>query len=218
MANEITESQRIAARWVGAILLGAMATSMFAELYLLAGIVSTDGAKMAANVAAHEGTYRLGAVLHLLTFATDAVIAAALYMVLAPVSRGLALTGAFLRIVDCAALAMAMAVPFVILRTVEMGGDAEVVRSLYGAQAAVMRVGWVFLGLGQAVFALAWWRSGYIPKAIAGWGVFASLLLAAGPVANMLSPGVAPMMAYMGPMFLYEAPLGLWLLIRGLKS
>lgn len=218
MANEITQTQRVAARWVGAILLGAMATSMFAELYLLGGIASSDGAKMAANVAAHEGAYRLGAVLHLLTFATDAVIAAALYLVLSPASRGLATTGAFLRIVDCGALALSMAVPFVILRTVEAGGDPEAVRGLYAAQSAMMRVGWVFLGLGQAVFALAWWRSGYVPKAIAGWGVLASLLLAAGPVANMLSPGIAPMAAYMGPMFLYEVPLGLWLLFRGLKG
>jgi hypothetical protein len=215
MTGEITAAQRVAAKWVGAILLILMATAMFAELYLLNGIGSADGATMAANVAGSEGRYRAGAVVHMLTFAGDAAMAAALYAVLSPVSRQLALTGAFLRLAQCTILALSTSVSFAILKSL---GDPELVQALYSLQSAMMRVGWMFLGLGSAVFALAWWRSGYVPKVLAGWGVFASLLLAAGPVANMLQPGVAPAMAYMGPMFFYEVPMGLWLLVRGLKG
>lgn len=215
MTGEITAAQRVAAKWVGAILLILMATSMFAEMYLLKGIGSADGAKMAASVAASEGAYRLGFVIHMLTFACDAAMAAALYVVLSPVSLQLAVTGAFLRVAQCTILALSTSVSFVILKSL---GDPELVQTLYSLQGAMMRVGWMFLGAGSAVFAVAWWRSGYVPKVLAGWGVFASVLLAAGPVANMLAPGIAPPMAYMGPMFFYEVPMGLWLLIRGLRG
>lgn len=222
-----TPAQRAAARVVGAILLVAMATSMFAELYLVRGLSpSGDAAGFASAVLANEGRYRLGALIHILTFASDAAIAAALFVVLAPLGRGLALLGALWRTADAALLAAAATVPFWILRLLESPAAAAafeppqlqaLARWLYGVQASLMQAGWVFLGLGSAAFALLWFRSGYVPRLLAGWGVFASLLLAAGPAANLIVPGAVPMPAYMGPMFFYEVPLGLWLLVRGLR-
>jgi hypothetical protein len=52
---------------------------------------------------------------------------------------------------------------------------------------------------------------------LAGWGVFASLVLAIGSLMVIVSPTFAASvsMIYMVPMFFYEVPLGLWFLIRG---
>ncbi|MFZ5670320.1 MAG: DUF4386 domain-containing protein [Pseudomonadota bacterium] len=218
--------QRAAARWAGAILLAAMAASMAAELVLLAGVASTDGGEMVRNVLAREAAYRAGAAIHMLTFASDAAVAAAFYILLSPVNRGLSLLGMLLRMMDAALLTLATAIPFVILRLAEGGGSLDALapaevsalaRLLYGLQSDIMRVGWVCLGLGSAAFALVLLKSRYAPRALALWGVVASLALAAGPVVNMILPGTVPMAAYMGPMFFYEVPLGLWLVLRGVR-
>jgi hypothetical protein len=80
-------------------------------------------------------------------------------------------------------------------------------------------VAFVFLGLGSAVFAYLLLRSRYVPRVLAGWGVFASMVLALGSLAVILSSTFAAKasMIYMLPMFFYEVPLGLWFVIRGVE-
>lgn len=216
----ITPAQRAAARWAGAILLTAMATSMVAELVLLRGVASGDGAAMLRNALAREAAYRAGAVVHILTFASDAAVAAAFFVVLAPVNRGLATVGALWRAMDGAVLAIGATAPFAILRLAAAVGsdDGALAALMRGAQGDLTRLGWVLLGLGSGAFALILLKSRYVPRILPLWGLLASLAMAAGPVANMLQPGTVPMAAYMGPMFFYEVPLGLWLLLRGISA
>ena len=79
-------------------------------------------------------------------------------------------------------------------------------------------VGFLFLGLGSAVFSYLWWKSRHIPRVIAGWGIFASLLMAVVSLALIMFPGLAAIgMSYMMPMGLYEVGLGLWLLVKGIR-
>jgi len=223
----ITPAQRSAAKAAGAIYLIAMASSMFAELYALGGQVTADAGETARNIAATELLFRVGVVTHLVTFASDAALAAALYVVLSPVNKGLALLGAFWRVADCAVLAVATLAQIVALRVLAhpsylSAWDQEQAQALARLTLAVrgegLSVGWVFLGLGSFAFSWVWLKSGYIPKILAAWGMFASGLLAAGPLVGLLSPtaGRALGLAYMAPMFFYEVPLGLWLLLRGL--
>lgn len=58
-----------------------------------------------------------------------------------------------------------------------------------------------------------------MPKALAGWGIFASLLLAMAAAFVVVFPAAArpfytPAMA---PMGVYEIGLGFWLLLKGAK-
>ncbi len=80
-------------------------------------------------------------------------------------------------------------------------------------------VGFMFLGLGSTVFAYLLFQSRYVHKALAGWGIFASLAVAIGSLATILFPWFAAnvSMTYMVPMFLYEVPLGLWFLVKGVR-
>jgi hypothetical protein len=229
LALELEPAQRTAAKVAGVIYLAAMASSMFAELYALRGQVTPDAAETARNILAAEPLFRLGVVTHLVTFASDAALAAALYVVLSPVNKGLAMLGAFWRLVDCAVLSVATLAQLVALRIVSGPGylsalEPAQARSLARLLLAVrgdgMSVGWVFLGLGSAVFSYLWFKSRYIPRLLAGWGVFASLLLAAGPLLAMLAPGAMKAIGpgYMVPMFFYEVPLGLCLVFRGIRA
>ena len=229
MTATIAPEQRTAAKVAGSIYLIAMATSMFAELYLRDSmIVPRDAAQTALNIAAAERFFRLSSVIHLLTFATDAVMAVALYTILKPVNRSLALLAAFWRLADCAILSVAVLNDFAALRFL---ADTEYLRAFGTAQLQVLarvflaigaagyQLGFVFLGLGSAAFSYLWLKSGYIPRPLAAWGIFASLVLTLVTVAILIFPTLGVIgLAYMAPMFVYEVGLGLWLLVKGLRA
>jgi hypothetical protein len=77
----------------------------------------------------------------------------------------------------------------------------------------------VFLGIGSTVFSYLWFKSNYIPKALAALGVFGSLLLTAGSFAIIISPNLAKILslAYMMPLGVFEVTMGFWLLLKGLR-
>ena len=103
------------------------------------------------------------------------------------------------------------------------GFEAQQIHGLVGmvlrAQVAGLGIGFIPLGLGSAVFALLLLRSGYVPRLLAGWGIFASLLLAAYSFGVVLSPNTSDYF-YVGmlPMFFYEVSLGAWLLFKGVPA
>ena len=74
------------------------------------------------------------------------------------------------------------------------------------AYGAGFSIGFVFLGLGSAVFSYLWWKSGYIPRVIAAWGIFSSLLLALVTLIIIVFPalGTSLGLTYMVPMGLYK--------------
>lgn len=228
MLTTIEPVQRTAAKVTGVVYLVAMATSMFAEFFLRGPLmVRGDAVQTVLNIAAAERLFRISSVIHLLTFATDAILAVALYTILKPVNRHLALLAAFWRLADCAILSVNVLNDFAALRFLS---DAEYLRSFAPAQlqalarayisigAAGYQIGFIFLGLGSTVFSWLWLQSRYIPRALAAWGIFASLVLTFVTAAVMIFPalGAAIGLAYMAPMFFYEVGLGLWLLVKGL--
>jgi hypothetical protein len=227
--SPIEPEQHTAAKVVGWIYLIAMATSIFAELYARAPlIVPGDAMRTAINIAASERLFRVGSVIHLITFASDAMLAVALYVVLRPVNRNLALLAAFWRLADCSILSVNMLNDFVVLRLLS-GADylrafdtkqlQALARLFYGVEGAGFQIGFVFLGLGSTVFSYLWLKSRYIPRALAAWGIFSSLVLALVTMAIMVFPRLGAMgLTYMAPMFIYEVGLGLWLLIKGLRT
>jgi len=214
------------ARLAGFIYLLAMALGIFSQSYILGRIVGDDAAGTAQQIAASEGLFRLGIVIDVVTAVTDVIIAWALYELLKSVDASLALLGAWLRIADAAILAMTTVCGLITLRLLsgvgylqsfDPGQLQSLARLYVSVRGSGFYVGFVFLGLGSAVFAYLFFRSRYVPRLLAGWGVFASVLLAIGSLGVMLSPEFAARgaMIYMLPMFFYEVPLGLWLLIRG---
>ena len=75
----------------------------------------------------------------------------------------------------------------------------------------------LFLGLGSAVFAWLWLRSGYVPRALATLGIVASLILAAGTFGSLMLPTLRLYPWHMVLMFFFEVGMGIWLLARGLR-
>lgn len=217
------------ARLAGVIYLSAMALSIFSQMFVLDRlVVQGDARATAGNIVASEGLFRLGIAIDVIIAASDVVIAWAFYELLKTVDRSLALVGAFLRVTDGAILAITTFSALLTLRLLsgvdylQAFSDSQLQslsRLSISARGSGFYVAFVFLGFGSAVFAYLLFRSRYVPRVLAGWGVFASVVLALGSLAVILSSTFAAnaSMIYMLPMFFYEVPLGLWFVIRGVE-
>ena len=230
MTHTIDQSQRRAARVVGLAYLAALVPAIFAEFYVPGQlIVYDDAAETARNIVAHERLFRLGIASNLIVFAMDVVLVTALYAVLERVDRNLALLAAFFRLIETTVLVVVTLNDLDVLRLLsgaeylrvfEADRLQALARLSIGAHGAAYNVGLLFFGFGSPVFCYLWLRSGYVPRALAAWGIIASLLVGACALAFIVFPGVAKVVTvayYGGPMFLFELAIGLWLVFRGLR-
>ena len=220
-------SQRVA-RVVGLLYVLQMAAAIFGETFVRGRLVVADAAQTARNLESSGRLFRASIATDLLVYVMVLGLSVGLYVILRPVARDLALAGLALRVVENAVLATTTLSAFAALRLL---GDAEYLSAIGEAQRQALaraslglygnglQVGFVFTGFGSALFAWAWWRSRYIPRGFAAWGVFASLTLAIVTLAVIVWPALWGRigMSYMAPMFVWEVGLGLLLMIRGLR-
>jgi hypothetical protein len=230
-ANSITPLepvQRTAARLVGFLYLFTNATAIFAFSARGKVIVSGDAARTAANVVASERLFRLGIASELITVVGVLVLVWGLFVILRPIDRNLVWLATFFRLAENFVLAFVTVLELAIVVVAKNPSYLQAFNSqqLQGLVYAFIRiydntfnVGFLFLGLGSAVFSHLWWKSRYIPRVLAGWGIFASSFMAVMSLALIVFPSLTKLgMSYMMPMGLYEFGLGFWLLIRGIRE
>jgi hypothetical protein len=223
------DTQRTAARVVGAVYLIALVPAVFAEFYVRGQLVIADNAAQTAlNIAAHERLFRLGIASNLAVFALDIALITALYVVLNRIHRSLALLALGWGLVETAVLVVATLSDFNVLRILsgaeylnvfERARLQTLARLSVGTHADVYNVGLVFAGLRSTTFCYLWFKSGFIPRALARFGVVASFLIGGCAYAFIMFPELAeivPVGIYGGPIFLFELTMGVWLLFKGL--
>lgn len=176
------------------------------------------------RIAASEVLYRLGLCLGLAGSLSTVLLAVALYLTVKPFDANLALVALLFRSAEAAIGGMGVAFAFSTLQIylARSGGlDAGQLGALAGIASgdASTQVAAIFFSLGSTVFFYLFWRSGYIPRLMAGWGVFASAMYAVAWFVSLVVPqgsgiviGVAS-----APILIAEVSTGLWLLIRGIS-
>jgi hypothetical protein len=157
------------------------------------------------------------------------ILIVALYVVLRPVNRNVPLLAAFFRLIESSVFAVITVTDFVALRLLS---GATYLRAFDSQQSHALArlfddvhadgylIGLVFFGLGSTTFAYLWFKSRYIPRLLAGWGIFSSLLVAIVTLAIMAFPSLTTVVipAYFAPIFIFEVTLGVWLLAKGIES
>jgi Domain of unknown function (DUF4386) len=227
--SAISDSQRRAATVVGSAYLLALAPAVFAEFYVRTRLVDfADAAQVAGNVVTQERLFRLGTASNLTVFAVDVVLIVALFVLLEPVHRGLALLAAAWGLVETAILAGTTLTDLDALRILSGAGYlhafpagqlSALARLSLGAHDGVYDIGLVWAGLRSSAFCCLWFRSRLVPRALAAWGVCASVLMGACAFSFVVFPELARVVSvliYGAPIFLFELTIGLWLVLRGL--
>ncbi|MEA3051010.1 MAG: hypothetical protein QOG84_2846 [Sphingomonadales bacterium] len=214
------------ARLAGLMLILTNGTAAFGFWVRDSYLAQGDAAATAEHLAASATFVRLGLAAELVTIAGVIPIAVGFYILLEPAGRGLALLALAWRLIENAVLVVLV---FASLTALTLVGGGDFIKALTPPQVAdlayaLVRVhswgfqpGFLFLGLGQALFASLWWRSRCVPRWLAGLGIAASLVMAAMALAITVWPPLFLKLgvAYMMPMGLYEIGLGLWLVVRG---
>ena len=226
----IEESQRKAAKVVGFTYLFALVPAVFAEFYARGQlIVFNNAGQTAQNIMEHERLFRLGIASNLTVFAIDIALITALYIVLRPVNRILALMAAGWGLIETAILVFVTLNDFDTLRILS-GADYlkafessqlhALARLSISAHDATYNVGLVFAGIRSYTFCYLWFRSGFIPRLLAVWGMIASLLMGACAFSFIIFPElrkVIPLEIYGGLIFVFELAIGFWLLFKSLR-
>jgi hypothetical protein len=226
----IDRSQRIAARVVGITypLMFVVVTGAFFRFFapLLAG---NNAAQTARNIMANEHAFRIYLAATLIYGVGMVVLLTALYVILRPVGRGLALFAALSRLVY-AFLWLVMVLDFFgVLRIMGSSSylqafEPDRLPALAGLRLSsgwdAYYIGLMFYGLGSVVFSYLWFKSRYIPRTLAAWGVFASLFAGFCAFAYLVLPSFGKIVSvnwYEIPIGLFEMATSFWVLARGLR-
>lgn len=211
-----------AARVAGAAYLISFVTVVAVEFGIQARLmVPGNSAQTAHNILAHQSLFRVGIAGDLVYCAGVFVLLTALYVILEPVNRGIALLAALFRFVYTSMWLLATTNLFNALRILRTT-DLQPFAPLYlGARSDLYYVGLLFGALASTLCAWLWLKSSYIPKGFAAFGVIASAWCVACTFVFILFPAFARVVNlwwFDMPMALFEIALSVWLLIKGLPK
>jgi hypothetical protein len=228
--NTIDSSQRLAAKVAGISSLIAMAIVVFANYGLLNPLVVPGNApETARNIVAHETQFRLTVTCFLAYSASVVVLLAALYVILKPVNRGLALVGALFRLVFAL---LWLLTTLNLLGALRLLGRASYLQVFEPERLQALSrlglaanfddyyVGLPFFALASTICSYLWLKSGYIPRALSAFGVISSAWCVLCAFVFLIFPGFAkPVDPYWfdSPMAIFEMIVSLWLLFKGLR-
>lgn len=229
--NVVTGAQRTAAKVAAVAFPVSIAFLAYANFGVRGPLMaSADPAGKVRIIAAAESLFRLSVVFDLVYCAGFIILLSALYVVLSPVNRYLALLAGVSKLIY-AVTAVMMALSF--LEVVRFATDPTLLQSLGTEQLQVMvglnsaaawdqyYVGLVFWALSSTLFGWLWLRSRYIPAALAIFGIVSSgwcLLCAVAYIARPSFSNVVNVWLFDMPMALFYIALSAWLLFKGLRG
>jgi len=178
---------------------------------------------------AHETLFRINIACNLIYVVNVLVLLAALYVILKPMNRNLALVAALCRLV----LALMWGIMALnTLGALRLLGDASyltvfgvdqlqtLARLHIASNFDAYYVGLPFWGLASTVCSYLWFKSRYIPRALAAYGVISSIWCVICAFAFIAFPhfdSTVGLWWFDMPMVIFEIVLGFWLLFRGLS-
>jgi hypothetical protein len=231
LPNRVEPEQQTAAKVAGLSYLLTFAAVVYVNFGIHDRlIVHNDAAETAKNILAHEQLFRIGIVGDLFYCVGVVVLLSALYVILKPVSRGLAVLAAFWRLVW---VLMWLAMTLHLFDALRLLSGAEYLRSFepvhvqslamfyLGTRFDYYYVGLLFGSLASTVCGYLWWKSRYIPRALAGFGLISSAFCVACTLVFYIFPGfdkIVNLWWFDSPMGIFDITLSFWLLLKGLRS
>ena len=230
MTTSVDNSQRIAAKVAGIAGILGFILVVFGNYVLLDPlIVPRNAVETAHNILAHQTQFRLALACFITYGIGGIVLLTALYVIFAPVNRGLALAGALFRLVF---VMLWLVAPLNSLGALRLLGnstylqvfESERLQALARAQIAASfddyYVGLPFFGLAATVCAWLWLKSGYVPRGLSIFGVIASAWCVICAFIYLIFPDFNKIVndyIFDSPMALFELVLSFWLLFIGLR-
>jgi len=227
--SPISNAQQTAAKVTAFAYLLTFATVLYVHYGILWRLITGNAAETARNILAHETLFRIGVAGTVLYSAGVIVLLTALYVVLKPVNRGLALLSAFSWLVWAFMWLVIALNYFHALMLLKGAGYLQVFEAerlqawamlYFKIGFDIYYVGLLFWGLASTVCACLWFKSRYIPRALSAYGVLSSAFAVACTSVFLIFPNFDKVVGlgwFDSPMGLFDIALSLWLLFKGLS-
>lgn len=223
----ITPEQRNYARLAGILFLAKFVLEMGGDAVTILAHPGTAFAETARFAAENAVLWRSALLSVGLAWIVTGILAYALYVVLEPANKRLAQLALILRLGACfvggASLMFRVAqARLYAASTAEGLFTTEQLRTLVavsqrGAGAGVTTA-WMFLGAGGTLFFLLFLRSRYLPRVLAGFGIFTSAVLVAIAAGVFVFPErTNELKLFLLPALLSDIATAIWLLFKGLQ-
>jgi Domain of unknown function (DUF4386) len=225
----IDNAQRTAARVGGLSYLITFAIVVYVNFGIHDPLIGENKAETARKILAHEQLFRIGIVGDLIYCAGVVVLVTAIYVILRPVNRGLALLAAFWRLIFVLMWLVMTLHLFDALRLLKSADslqafDAEQLQALasfnLGTRFDYYYVGLLFGASASTVCACLWFKSRYIPRALAAFGMVSSAFCVACTLVFYIFPAfdkIVNLWWFDTPMGIFDITLSFWLLFKGLS-
>ena len=231
MATSTTDQlQRKVTKVAGFTFLFAIAIVIFSNYSVNFRFIIPDNAvDTAYNIMAHETLFRINIVSSLIYLITLVVMFTSLYVILKPMNKNLALAATFFR------LLYALMWGFMAINTlaaIRLLGDASYLPVFEANQLQTLSrlhlsnswdayyVGLPFWGLASAVCSFLFFKSKYIPRALAIFGIVSSIWCVFCGFTFLIFPNFGEtvnLYLFDMPLVIFEITLGFWLLFNGLR-
>ena len=225
----VDESQRKAAKVAGFAYLITFATVVTVNFGIHERLLVENNAETARNILAHERLFRIVIAGDLIYCAGVIVLLTALYLILKPVNRGLALLAAFWRLVW---VLMWLVMTLSLLDALRLLSGADYLRAfeaerlqalarLYlGTRFDYYYVGLLFGASASTVCGYLWFKSRYIPRALGAFGVISCAFCVACTLVFYVFPNfnkIVNLWWFDTPMTIFDIALSFWLLFKGIR-
>jgi hypothetical protein len=225
-------SRRKAARISGLLFLLSLIVPLLNWTLVLSGFIETDNAGATAhNMLSREFLFRISIMNDILTSIVALSLAVALYTILKPIGKTLALLALFLKSTEAVLWAVMTLRNFdglLVLKGLDSlaARSPEQIQTLVGlflnAHMSKSAVAGIFLGLSSTLFFYLFLKSRYISGILAGFGMFSYALIVMYDSMLILFPNYAQMLIMQiigwGPSVLAELVIGFRLLIKGIDA
>jgi hypothetical protein len=189
-------------------------------------VVPGNDAATVNNIMANELLFRIGIYSEIMMFALVILLSLALYVILKTVNRNLALLALLWRLAEAiiggGVTVLSGLIPLLLLNG-EAAFETEQLQALVGLFLDVRKAGLdvvlIFIGMGGTVFCYLFFKSKYVPRILAGWGMLTYLSMLILSFVSILSSNFPETIkiALYAPGALFEIIFGLWLLIKGVN-
>jgi len=174
------------------------------------------------NILTNEFLFRIGIASEILMYVLVILLSLSLYIVLKPVNKNLALLALLWRLAEAiiggSTTVISGLIPLLLINN-ETIHIQEFISLFLDVRSAGLDVVLIFIGMGGTIFCYLFFKSNYVPRVLAVWGMITYITMLIVSFASILSPDITERtkMFFYVPGGLFEIIFGLWLLIMGIN-
>ena len=225
MANKAKQSVYVKVAgltYIIIILLGIFSVNVIESNLIVPG----NNAATFRNIVEHKFLFRIGVTGEVLMYLLVILLSSSLFIILRTVDKNLAMLALLMRvaeaIIGAATVVLSGLIPLHLI-TIDKVFPSEQIHTLLrlflDIRGSGLDIVLMFIGVGGSVFCYLFYKSNYVPKFLACWGIFTYLSMLFLSFASLISPDISETfkMVFYIPGGLFELIFGFWLLLKGIN-